>query len=303
MARADGIYVETFIRGTIDDVWRKTQDPSLHERWDLRFSTIRYLPRDSPDSPQRFLYSTRIGAGLTVAGEGESTGEQLTDGARTSALKFWSDDRRSLIRRGSGYWQYLPRDGGVIFLTWYDYDTRFGALGSLVDRWLFRPALGWATAWSFDRLRLWMERNLDPAVAMQRSIVHAIARCTVAFVFVWHGIVPKLIYHHPDELLMLTDAGISERVARSLVTVAGVLEILLGAIIASLWSRTAPLAIAMGLMAAATVGVAATSPRYLIAAFNPVTLNLCVFALAWVALLTADDRPSAARCARSKADR
>ncbi|MFN0090888.1 MAG: hypothetical protein ACKVWR_11560 [Acidimicrobiales bacterium] len=40
------------------------------------------------------------------------------------------------------------------FLTRYDYRPRWGRLGGLVDRWLFRPVFGWATAWSFDRLRL-----------------------------------------------------------------------------------------------------------------------------------------------------
>ena len=69
---------------------------------------------------------------------------------------------RSLIRSGSGYWRYEPTSGGVRFLTRYDYETRWGALGALVDRVLFRPLLGWATAWSFDRLRIWLEEGVEP---------------------------------------------------------------------------------------------------------------------------------------------
>lgn len=295
-----GIYVEIFIGGTIDEVWRLTQDPALHQRWDLRFSTIQYLPRESSSSPQRFLYATRVGGGMTIEGDGESVGEHLSSGARTSALRFWSDDRRSLIRQGSGYWQYLPRDAGVTFLTWYDYDTRFGAAGRLFDRWFFRPALGWATAWSFDRLRLWIEKGLDPSDALRRSVVHGTARLTVAFVFLWHGIVPKLVFRDPDELVLLTGAGMPEHLGRSVVIGAGVFEVILGLIVATLWNRTAPLVAAMVLMVIATAGVAATSPRYLTAAFNPVTLNVCVFALALVALITSRDRPSAGRCARSR---
>jgi hypothetical protein len=151
------IYVETRVRGHLEDLWQRTQDPVLHERWDLRFSEIDYLPRDGHE-PQRFRYETRIGFGLRVRGEGESMGTR--DGAageRTSALRFWSDDPKSLIREGSGYWRYVPTADGVRFLTWYDYRTRFGLLGRLVDRVLFRPLMGWATAWSFDRLRLWIE--------------------------------------------------------------------------------------------------------------------------------------------------
>ena len=114
------IYVEILIRGNMDDLWQKTQEPKLHERWDLRFSQIDYLPR-APGEPQKFLYSTRIGAGLRISGEGESTGERDdSTGQRTSALKFWSKDPKSLIEFGSGYWQYVPDDHGIRFLTSYD---------------------------------------------------------------------------------------------------------------------------------------------------------------------------------------
>src|SRR5438270_14099401 len=100
------IYVEILIRAPMESLWQHTQDPALHERWDLRFSTIRYLPRAGESEPQRFLYSTRIGFGMRIDGEGESTGsKEDAAGARTSALRFWSDDGKSLIREGSGYWR------------------------------------------------------------------------------------------------------------------------------------------------------------------------------------------------------
>ena len=79
----------------------------------------------------------------------------------------------SLIREGSGYWRYVPTGDGIRFLTWYDYRTRFGPFGRVIDRLIFRPLMGWATAWSFDRLRLWIERGIDPALSMQRSLAHA----------------------------------------------------------------------------------------------------------------------------------
>src|SRR5437660_3372206 len=92
------IYVEIQIRAPIDRVWQLTQTPDLHQRWDLRFSEIQYLPRPDPEQPQRFLYSTRIGFTLRIRGEGETVGEQSSaDGQRTTALKFWSDDPKSLI--------------------------------------------------------------------------------------------------------------------------------------------------------------------------------------------------------------
>jgi len=148
-----GIYIERRIRGPMDIVWQRTQDPTSHERWDLRFTDIEYLPRATSDEPQRFRYETRLGFGLRVAGHGESVGSSDgPDGARTSSLKFWSDSPLSLIREGSGYWKYIPTDDGIRFLTWYDYRTRYGHMGKLFDALVFRPIMAWATAWSFDRL-------------------------------------------------------------------------------------------------------------------------------------------------------
>jgi hypothetical protein len=87
------IYVEILIRGGMDELWEKTQEPKLHQRWDFRFSEIDYLPRE-PREAQKFIYATHIGAGVRIEGAGESTGERNdSNGQRTSALKFWSDDQ------------------------------------------------------------------------------------------------------------------------------------------------------------------------------------------------------------------
>jgi hypothetical protein len=195
MQHRPGIYVEIIIRGDVEEVWKHTQRPELHELWDLRFTTIRYLPRVSEAEPQRFLYTTQIGFGLQIDGEGESTGNrEETTGLRTSALKFWSRDLKSLIEEGSGYWQYIPTEDGVRFLTWYDYQTRFGAAGRSLDRLLFRPLLGWATAWSFDRLRLWIDNGLAPKAALRLAAIHAWARSAFAFFWLLLGLVPNLLF-------------------------------------------------------------------------------------------------------------
>jgi hypothetical protein len=175
------IYIEILIRGTLDELWARTQDPAMHQQWDLRFTSIDYLPQSNPAQPQRFLYATRIGFGLCIRGAGETVGSNIgPGGARTSALKFWSDDRKSLIQAGSGYWKYIPGAGGVRFLTRYDYRTRFGIAGYLFDRAIFRPLIGWATAWSFDRLRIWIEHGISPAASLRRSLAHGLVRLTLA---------------------------------------------------------------------------------------------------------------------------
>ena len=171
------IYVEAFIRAPIDVLWALTQSPELHERWDLRFSSITYLPRASDAVPQRFRYTTRLGFGLVISGEGETQGERNGPGGqRTSALAFWSDSPISLIRSGAGYWKYTPTGDGVRFVTGYDYAVRFGAVGQVFDRLIFRPLIGWATAWSFDQLRLWAEYGQRPETTSWRVLVRLVAR-------------------------------------------------------------------------------------------------------------------------------
>ncbi len=302
VADTRSIYVEIDIRGSIDEVWRFTQTPHLHEQWDLRFTEIHYLPRTDADQAQRFLYETRIGLGMTIRGEGETVGQREVDGGqRTSALKFWSDDPRSLIRVGSGYWKYVPREGGtsVRFLTAYDYEVRFGVIGRWVDRWIFRPLMGWATAWSFDRLRLWIEDGIAPAVTMRRSLAHAVSRLAVSFVWVYQGAIPKLIFNHPDELAMLRASGLSLDSAHRVSVGAGWAEFVLGLVILLAWKTRWPLWCTLAVMPLAIIGVSIRSPGFLSAAFNPVSLNVSVGALAAVALLEGGaGLPSASRCVR-----
>jgi hypothetical protein len=57
----------------------------------------------------------------------------------------------------------------------------------------FAPLLAWATAWSFDRLRLWLERGASPSATLRHFVAHACARSTVALVFAYHGLVPTLL--------------------------------------------------------------------------------------------------------------
>lgn len=173
------LYVETRIRAAIGTVWDRSQQPGQHRRWDLRFGDITYLPC-APGEPQRFRYATRVLPGVTVDGTGVSAGErERPDGSRVSALRFSSAHPLSLIADGSGYWRYVPDGDGLRFLTGYDYRPRWGRFGRAADRFLFRPLMGWATAWSFDRLRLWCERGISPERSLLNALAELAARAAV----------------------------------------------------------------------------------------------------------------------------
>jgi hypothetical protein len=292
------IYVEIEIRAAMEDVWARTQDPNEHVRWDLRFTDIAYLPRPNEAEPQRFTYATRLAFGLKIEGTGETIGERNSlDGSRASALKFWSDDVKSLITEGAGYWRYVPTPNGVRFLTSYDYRVRYGFVGRIFDMLVFKPLMGWATAWSFDRLRLWLERGTTPEDSLRFAIVGAVSRIAVGAVWLYQGLVPKIILRHPDELAMLTDAGVPAATAMMTATTVGWLEVAMGLAViffSNRWLLVATVLLMMG----ATLGVAFHSPRYLGAAFNPVSLNLLMAALAFVGIVAGERAPSAGRCKR-----
>jgi hypothetical protein len=293
------IYVEIRVRAPMDSLWSHTQTPSLHEKWDLRFSRINYLPRADATDPQRFRYTTRIGCGLEVSGEGETVGHRrLGDGSASSALKFASAEPVSIIREGGGYWKYIPTADGVRFLTWYDYRTRFGAVGAVIDRLIFRPLIGWATAWSFDRLRLWLEDRVDPAQAVRQTLVHFVARLALAAVFAYQGAIPKLVARHADELAMLEDAGIPADAGSIALAALGTCELALAAALLLAWCRRWPAWVSLALMPIATALVGVHSSRFFTAAFNPFSLNVAVAALAAVDLLVLAGVPSASNCLR-----
>ncbi|MFD3659379.1 hypothetical protein ACFWVF_02050 [Streptomyces sp. NPDC058659] len=171
-----GLYIETRVCVDLETLWERTQEPARHQRWDLRFTEISYLPR-AEGEPQHFRYATRVLPFLAVAGTGVSAGERhRVGGDRVSALRFSSSHPLSLLAEGSGYWRYVPTPDGVRFLTGYDYRPRWGRLGRVADRLVFRPLVGWATAWSFDRLRLWCESGVTPEHSRNRWLRETAAR-------------------------------------------------------------------------------------------------------------------------------
>jgi hypothetical protein len=167
------LYIEVLIHADLDRVWELTQDPVLHARWDVRFSRI--TPVDGPNGSRigeggayRFAYETRTPF-HTIRGTGISMGDRTgAGGARTSALRFTTRDKLSPLGDGRGYWRYIDTGDGIRFFTGYDYKPGWG---DVLDRLIVRRAVGWMTAWSFDRLRIWAETGTEPEKWPLRSAV------------------------------------------------------------------------------------------------------------------------------------
>ncbi|HEX7132363.1 MAG TPA: DoxX-like family protein [Iamia sp.] len=298
------IYVESRIRAPIDALWDATQEPDLHQRWDVRFGRIAYDPPVAGE-PQRFTYATTLAPGFTVAGTGESLGErERPDGTRWSGLRFWAHDRRSIIEAGAGYWRYVPTDDGIRFLTRYDYRPRWGLAGEVIDRHVVRPVFGWATAWSFDRLRLWLEDGTPPERSRDLAVAHAAAVGGLAGIWLYQGLVPKLLRADADEVALWRGAlGLSEAAARRAARAAGVVEVGMAAATLARQNTRWPFAAVVVAMPVLALGAGVGDRRALTRAFNPVSLNLACAALAAVAWATTDGRPSGRTPLRSAPDR
>lgn len=133
------------------------------------------------------------------------------------------------------------------------------------------------------------ETDLD----VPRQLIRTAARCYnlarsgLVLIWLYHGLVPKIIMRQPEEFAPIVDAGITdERIGFWMVMSAGVFEILVGLLMLIQWRTKWPLVLTLIAMPALLIGVACTSPRLLTGAFNPLTFNTATFLLALIAMLT-----------------
>jgi uncharacterized membrane protein YphA (DoxX/SURF4 family) len=283
---------ETVIRCAPEMLWRRTQVPEEHARWDLRFSDITYLPRDDPGAPQRFRYATRIGFGRTIEGWGETVGQ---GDRRGSALRFGSADPKSLIREGAGCWIFQDDPAGVCFSTVYDYDARYGRLGRIFDRLLFRPLMVWATRWSFDRLRLWIERGLAPELALRLWLARLIARTALGLVWIHEGLIPKILAVSPAETAFAARFGLPGMTPLQTLAVVGVAEILAGLWLLSGRAERLAVTVTSFVMLLLAGLVVANDPAALANPLGGIAKNLGLLACAAVVWILAPLAPNAAR--------
>ena len=111
--------------------------------------------------------------------------------------------------------------------------------------------------------------------------INWIARGGLAFMFAYHGLVPKLLWLSQGERAMIQAHGIEQ--VQMFATLAGIGEIAL-AVWILLSPRSAwPIAVAATALAGLLLDVAVFSPAMLREAFNPVSLNVAGLALCAVA--------------------
>ena len=290
------LYIQTKINCDFDTLWTNTQEPSIHQQWDLRFTEIEYLPKNNPTEPQKFLYSTKVGFGIKVDGIGESVATKTKDnGESTSVLKFSSDSKISLIKNGSGYWKYVPEADGIKFFTGYDYETRWGLFGKLIDKFIFRPLMIWATAWSFDCLKNWIEKGLHPKQSLNAQISVLLVNLTLGIIWIYQGLIPKILFTDTGEIEILRQSGFFNGNEENLLTIIGIAEIAFGVALIFIHRKVLQYLNIIGLCLL-TVGAIFSDLMIFTLPFNPFSLNISMIALSIIAILNFSDLPKASNC-------
>ncbi|WP_078548593.1 DoxX-like family protein [Litchfieldia alkalitelluris] len=295
------IYVEIPIQTEMDKLWEATQTPELHEQWDRRFSSITYLPKKD-NEPQHFSYKTNIGFGLAIEGWGRSVGSYHgKDGSRTSSLHFGTDQKLSIIREGKGFWKYQQNQDDITFLTQYDYQPKFGILGQWIDTLSFRPLMGWGTALSFDVLKRWLEKGETPFSQYVRFFSYWTISICFMVIWLYHGLIPKLIYMHQDEVAMVQEGlSLSLKQAMMMVNIIGIGEVIFSVVWLLVRKRRRLFGLQMILFPLLTVSAVISNPTALIHPFNPLTFNLALFILSVIGFMISKDIPTARNCIRKR---
>lgn len=128
-----------------------------------------------------------------------------------------------------------------------------------------------------------MATALETRPALTR--IRRICNFTVAGVWFYQGLVPKLLGPHPDEVAMANAFGIPPNLQAAASYSAGVGEVLLGLCVLFVAHRAWPQLVSAAVTAALLVFVAIYTPHYLVGAFNPAVMNCSSIALSAVALL------------------
>lgn len=122
----------------------------------------------------------------------------------------------------------------------------------------------------------------EPASALRR--IHRISTLTVAGIWIYQGLVPKLLGPHADELAMSAAFGIPAAWQAPVSYAAGIAEVLMGLLILlfrrQAWPQQMSAVVTLGLLGFVVI----YAPQYLGGAFNPVVMNLGSVALSVVAL-------------------
>ncbi len=165
---------------------------------------------------------------------------------------------------------------------------------------MFRPLLGWATAWSFDALKLWLEKGLHPRLLIRKTMTYWLVCFLFAFVWMYQGIVPKLVFTHSEELKMLSVMIGSTEHSIFVLKIIGLLEIIFGVLWLLPFPKRKVFFVHIFMLIVLTIATGFTNIVSFTEPFNPITLNVLLMGLSIVGYINSFDLPSAKNCKRKR---
>jgi hypothetical protein len=133
-----------------------------------------------------------------------------------------------------------------------------------------------------------MTALLRPVV---NPLILQITRLASSAIWLYQGLVPKLLGPHADEVAMIAALGLDEGRIRSVAAAAGLMEVALGLCILAFYRRVWPHLLSVMALIGLLGFVVVCVPSYLGAAFNPVACNVPLAAISLVAILSLQDQP------------
>ena len=119
--------------------------------------------------------------------------------------------------------------------------------------------------------------------------VSFISRLSLGFLFIYHGLVPKILWLSSVEIHLVSLSGLN--ISASIISpIAGIGEMILGCSILFFKKSIIPVYIAVIVLLLLLLFVSLVSPKYLIDAFNPVTTNVLGLGFCYLIWFTHDNQ-------------
>ena len=100
-----------------------------------------------------------------------------------------------------------------------------------------------------------------------------LSRFAIAFIWLYHGLIPKLIFRHATELELINQGPVLGSAELTLM-LAGIAEVLIGIGVVIFWKQAWPIYLSLVGFVALLIASVVISPGHVVHAFNPITLTV-----------------------------
>ena len=110
-------------------------------------------------------------------------------------------------------------------------------------------------------------------IRIETISTYALSRSAIALIWIYHGLIPKIIFQHSTELELVAKGPLVVNETTTIL-IAGVCEVLLGVCVLLFWRQRWPIALSLVGFSILLLGALIVAPGLAIHAFNPITLTV-----------------------------